>query len=256
MAALLVLPLLAARQADAAGNGSAPSLCAARACGTEFSWANGELVAHWQTSAASGDDHRLGSVLTRPILAAALYSDPALIPNAQPLPKEILAASVHLNAVTAIDEKNSFFEGDGELVRSLPFSPLSAREAEQRPERAASARAQPLQPSHPVPRYNASQRLTWYDERLCFDTTHWQPTPEPDCRCDHPPCKCVFLRGEDLVDFTKWMWIPETAVKGTHTGYSPPSWFPKMVLRDCVRLQRCRCGTRRASTRLLTRSSG
>ena len=202
-AAVLLQLLLVDALGLAAAADASSQLCAATRASTNHSWVNGQLVAHWQSLASAKDAQRLGSVLTRPLLAAALHADPALIPKAQPLPKEVLRASVHLNAVTSIDEKGSFFEGDGELVRHLlGFSSLSLS----------------LSPPHRSVAV-ASQRLTWYDERLCFDTTHWQATPEPDCRCEKPPCKCVFLRGEDLVDFTTWMWIPETAVKALALRY-------------------------------------
>lgn len=56
-------------------------------------------------------------------------------------------------------------------------------------------------------------RLQWYDERLCFNSSLWTATDDADCRCAKPPCSCIFLRGEDLGNYTGWMWVPETAVK-------------------------------------------
>jgi hypothetical protein len=176
---LLLLLLLLATPHRATVGVAAASLCAHARAGTDATWVNGELVAHWQVAANSGDDHlRLLSTQTRPLLAAALFGDPGMTPNEKPLPKEVVFAAVQLNAVTTIDEKNGFFEGDGELV------------------------------------------LTWYDERLCFNASHWQATPDPDCHCDSIPCTCVFLRGAELVDFTQWVWVPEATVKALALRYT------------------------------------
>ena len=116
----------------------------------------------------------LHSPLNRPHLVAALDRLPTAVPNQLSVPKEPLTARLNLNAVNSIDEKGRSFAGDGEL------------------------------------------RLYWFDERLCFNSSHWAPTADEDCHCAEPrtaPCTCVILRGEDMGNFTSWMWVPSSTVK-------------------------------------------
>lgn len=122
----------------------------------------------------AGRGGRLHSPLNRPQLVSALDRSPNAVPNSIAVPKELVTAMMNLNAVNTIDEKGRSFEGDGEL------------------------------------------RLQWLDERLCFNSSLWNPTPDKDCHCAEPtasPCTCVVLRGEDMGNFTTWMWIPSSAAK-------------------------------------------
>eukprot|EP01043_Picozoa_sp_COSAG02_P023356 COSAG02_NODE_1245_length_13662_cov_4.594338_2_plen_264_part_00 len=116
---------------------------------------------------------RLHSPINRPQLVSALDRSPDAVPNQITVPKEFVTAAMDLNAVNTIDEKGRSFEGDGEL------------------------------------------RLQWYDERLCFNSSLWSPTVDKDCRCPESDkdCRCVVLRGEDMGNFTTWMWVPSSAPK-------------------------------------------
>jgi hypothetical protein len=149
-------------------------LCAQTRALTSNGWTNAELVEFWQAQVGRGS--RLRSPLNRPQLVAALARSPTAVPNQliSAVPKERLTARMNLNAVNKIDEKGRSFEGDGEL------------------------------------------RLHWSDERLCFNSSQWAPTPDEDCHCPEPKaprCTCVILRGEDMGNFTSWMWVPSSMVK-------------------------------------------
>jgi hypothetical protein len=121
----------------------------------------------------AGSGSRLHSPINRPQLVSALDRSPDAVPNRITVPKELVTAAMDLNAVNTIDEKGRSFEGDGEL------------------------------------------RLQWYDERLCFNSSLWNPTPDKDCRCpkSDKDCRCVVLRGQDMGNFTSWMWVPSSAAK-------------------------------------------
>ena len=123
--------------------------------------------------AQTGRGARLYSSVNRPRLVAALYQ---AAPNV--VPHAITVPKEPLTALMSLDAINNV----DEKARSFEG--------------------------------DGELRLRWTDERLCFNSSQWIASSDKDCSCaESTQCKCVILRGEDLDNFTSWMWIPSSALK-------------------------------------------